>query len=76
MIARRPGVTEPGTKCNNIRLFIPVRQEIKKFLATLENYPFQQGVTVGGEGVNYRTLGNQAVLKHLDERDLIPRPAN
>ena len=57
-------------------LFIPVQQEIQQFLAAIEDYPFQEGVTVGGEGIKYRTLRNQAILKQLTEQGLAPRPGN
>lgn len=61
---------------DNIWLFIPIQEQIAGFAATFADYPFQEGVSVGGEGLNYRTLRNKAILKELGDKGLLSRPGN
>jgi arylsulfatase len=44
-------------------LFVPVQGKIKEFLATIPDFPFQQGSSLNAAGINYNTLRAQEVLK-------------
>lgn len=46
-------------------LFVPVQAKVQRFLASLNQYPFQQGISLNVAGINYQSL---AVKKALLER--------
>ena len=60
---------------DNIWLFVPVQNQIKRFLMTLPEYPFQQGGSLNAAGINYNSLkaaagleaaeGSGKVFRHL-----------
>lgn len=51
---------------DNIWLFVPVQAEVQKFLATIPDYPFQQGSSLNAAGINYQSLKALQVLKQLE----------
>jgi arylsulfatase len=50
---------------DNMWLFVPVGEEIKKFLATIPGYPFQEGQSLNAGGINYTSLKAFNILKQL-----------
>ena len=46
-------------------LFVPVQNQIKKFLQTIPDYPFQEGGVLNPSGLNYQTLKAAQALKAL-----------
>ena len=61
---------------DNIWTFVPAQNYIKKFLATLPDYPLQQGSSLNAAGINYTTLKAAAALKRLEDIETIVRPGN
>jgi len=61
---------------DNMWLFVPVQVEIQNFLATLEGYPFQEGMPLNAGGINYRSLKALKILDQIKEKGLIERPGN
>jgi arylsulfatase len=61
---------------DNIWLFVPIGQKIKEFLATIPQYPFQEGSGMQAANINYMTLKAAQVLKRLEEIESIPDPNN
>jgi arylsulfatase len=47
-------------------LFVPVGGIVKKFLASLEGYPFQAGSTLGPSGINYNSIKAMQILQQLE----------
>jgi arylsulfatase A-like enzyme len=58
---------------DNIWLFVPVQQKLGEFLATLPDYPFQQGSSLNAAGINYNSLQAMQALKQLKA---LSAPAN
>ncbi len=48
-------------------LFVPVQEQIKKFLATLPDYPFREGGSLNPSGINYQTLKAADALRRLQQ---------
>ena len=61
---------------DNMWLFVPVQVEIQKFLATLDGYPFQEGMPLNAGGINYRSIKALKILEQIKEKGLIERPGN
>ena len=61
---------------DNIWLFVPVQNQIKRFLMTLPEYPFQQGGSLSAGNINYNTLKAAAALKKLHEIETMGVPGN
>jgi arylsulfatase len=61
---------------DNIWLFIPVQAQIKQFLMTIPEYPFQEGGSLNAGGINYQTLKAAAALKRLQDIETIGAPRN
>ena len=57
-------------------LFVPVQIELKKFLATIPEYPFQEGGSLSASNINYMTLKASAALKRLQELESLSAPGN
>src|SRR5215831_536520 len=60
----------------NIWLFVPIQNEIKKFLSTIQEYPFQEGSSLNAAGINYQTLKVAQALKRLNELESLSSPSN
>lgn len=61
---------------DNMWLFVPVQVEIQKFLATMEAYPFQEGMALNAGGINYLSLKALKILDQIREKGLIDIPGN
>ena len=61
---------------DNIWLFVPVQAQIKKFLVTIPQFPFQEGSSLNAAGINYQTLKAAAALKRLNDLETLGHPAN
>jgi len=61
---------------DNMWLFVPVQGQIKKFLMTIPQFPFQEGGTLSAGGINYQTLKAAAALKRLNDLETIGAPGN
>ncbi len=51
---------------DNLWTFVPAQSFIRKFLATIPDYPFQQGSSLNAAGINYQTLRAAETLKRLE----------
>jgi arylsulfatase len=51
---------------DNLWTFVPAQVYIKKFLATIPDYPFQQGSSLNAAGINYQTIKAAQILKRLE----------
>jgi hypothetical protein len=56
---------------DNLWTFVPAQGFIKKFLATIPEYPVQEGSSINAAGINYNTLKTAAALKRLQELETI-----
>ncbi len=61
---------------DNMWLFVPVQVEIQKFLSTLADYPFQEGMSLNAGGINYQSIKALKILEQIEEKGLIERPSN
>ena len=61
---------------DNIWLFVPVQAQVKTFLATIPQYPFQEGSSLNAAGINYQTLKAAQALKRLQEIETLGAPHN
>jgi arylsulfatase A-like enzyme len=52
---------------DNMWLFVPVGGKVQEFVATLGDYPLQEGAAMSPSGINYNSLKASAVLKKLKE---------
>jgi arylsulfatase len=53
-----------------------VQAQIKKFLVTIPQFPFQQGSSLNAAGINYQTLKAAEALKRLNELESLGTPGN
>ena len=61
---------------DNMWLFVPIQKTIQEFLASLSDYPFQEGVTLNPGNINYQTLKAVTVLQRLKELNALGAPNN
>jgi arylsulfatase len=47
-------------------LNVPIRKEVEKFIATLADYPFQEGQNMNPAGFNYQTYKGMQMVKQLE----------
>ena len=47
-------------------LFVPVAVQVKRFLGSLQGFPFQQGGNLNPGNINYQTLKAASVLKQIE----------
>jgi arylsulfatase len=52
---------------DNMWLFVPIANEVKDFLGSLEGYPMQQGAGFSAAGINYNTLHMQKIIQKLEQ---------
>lgn len=50
-------------------IMAPIQDFIKKFLATIPEYPMQEGSSLNAGGINYQTLQALELLKTLQNLD-------
>ena len=61
---------------DNLWTFVPAQGYIKKFLATIPEYPFQEGSSLNAAGINYNSLKAAAAMKRLQEMESIALPGS
>lgn len=61
---------------DNMWIFVPVQMEVKRFLSTIPQYPFQEGNSLNMAGVNYTTLKAADAFKRLLKIETLVRPRN
>ena len=54
---------------DNMWLFIPDQNEIKPFLLTIEEYPYQEGFSLSASRINYRSLKVIKALQMFENMD-------
>jgi arylsulfatase len=59
---------------DNMWLFVPIQGKIKQFLATIPQYPFQEGSSLSAGNINYMTLKAAEALKRLQEMESFSNP--
>jgi len=52
---------------DNMWLFVPIQDQMRKFFVTLPDYPFQEGSSLSAAGINYNSLNAMKALKMLEE---------
>jgi arylsulfatase len=52
---------------DNIWLFIPVQRQLKSFLDTIPQFPFQQGSSLNAANIDYSTLATMQAMKRLQD---------
>ncbi len=52
---------------NTMWIFVPIQQRIAQFLATLEDYPLQEGSSLSASGINYNSLKAQTLMKRMQQ---------
>jgi len=52
---------------DNMWLFVPIQQKIGEFLATIPQYPFQEGASLSAAGIDYRSLKAYKAMQLLDQ---------
>ena len=50
------------------------KEYIKNFLATIPQYPFQEGSSLNAAGINYQSLKVAGALKRLEEIESLSPP--
>ncbi|MGB5814152.1 MAG: hypothetical protein WBI27_03020 [Thermoanaerobaculia bacterium] len=61
---------------DNMWIFVPIQTVIKEFLATILDYPFQEGSSLNAAGINYGTLKQMKAMERLQEIETLARPNN
>ena len=73
---RAPGESYIKWYAENIWLLEPIQNETKKFLSTIQEYPFQEGSSLNAAGINYQTLKAAQALKRLHDLESLSSPSN
>jgi hypothetical protein len=74
--APRESATYMRWYADNIWPFVPVQQQLKAFLTTLAEYPFQQGSSLNAAGINYNSLQAMQAMKRLHQLESLSSPTN
>jgi arylsulfatase A-like enzyme len=61
---------------DNMWIFVPIQGVLKEFLATIPDYPFQEGSSLNAAGINYQSLKQAGAMKRLQELETLSRPNN
>ncbi len=61
---------------DNMWTFVPAQSFIKKFLATIPEYPFQKGSSLTASGIGYNTFENMEAMKRLQQLETLTLPGN
>ena len=61
---------------DNMWTFVPAQNYIKKFLATIPEYPFQKGSSLTASGIGYNTFENMDAMKRLQQLETLTLPGN
>jgi arylsulfatase len=60
---------------DNLWTFVPAQEYIKKFVATIADYPYQEGSSLNAAGLNYQSLKAASAMKRLRELETLALPA-
>ncbi|BDD04928.1 arylsulfatase [Aureibacter tunicatorum] len=52
---------------DNMWLFVPIKDQIGKFFATLPGYPMQEGTSLNAGNISYQSLKMQKLIKQIEE---------
>jgi len=52
-------------------LFVPIQEEIREFIASMEGYPFREGSVLNASNINYQTLRAAQILQEITEKGII-----
>lgn len=61
---------------DNLWLFVPVGEQVKQFIGSIQDYPFQEGGGMNPSGINYKTMKAAGALKRLQGLESLGRPNN
>ena len=61
---------------DNLWLFVPIQSELERFLGSMKDYPFQEGLSLNVGDINYQSLKALQILQQITEKGLIERPGN
>ncbi len=61
---------------DNMWLFVPIQTKVAEFMATLDDYPFQEGLALNAAGINYNSLRAMKALKTLEQMKDAGFPVN
>lgn len=61
---------------DNLWLFVPIQLELEKFLGSMKEYPFQQGLSLNVGDINYQSLKALQIIQQLNDKGLLERPGN
>jgi hypothetical protein len=50
---------------------VPVQEEIRKFLLSLEGYPFREGQVLNASNIDYRSLKAMKILEEIRKKGII-----
>ncbi|MBD9676566.1 arylsulfatase [Pseudomonas sp. PDM18] len=61
-------------RADQLWLFVPIRAEIQKFMATIPQYPFQEGENLNPANINYQSLAAKQAMMRLQNLTAPPAP--
>ncbi|MEO0578724.1 MAG: sulfatase-like hydrolase/transferase, partial [Pseudomonadota bacterium] len=61
---------------NTMWIFVPIQQRVAAFLATLKDYPLQDGASLSASNINYTTLKAADILKRLGDLNSVAPSRN
>ncbi|MFJ3259502.1 arylsulfatase [Pseudomonas sp. NPDC086581] len=61
-------------RADQLWLFVPIRTEIQKFMATIPQYPFQEGENLNPANINYQSLAAKQAMMRLQNLTAPPAP--
>ncbi|MCY1285391.1 choline-sulfatase [compost metagenome] len=65
--ARRESSLSMRWAADQMWLFVPIQAEIQQFLATIPQYPFQEGVSLNPANISYQSLAVKRALSSLQK---------
>ncbi|MCY1261837.1 choline-sulfatase [compost metagenome] len=65
--ARRDSPMARRWAADQMWLFVPVQDKVKQFMATIPQYPFQEGVTFGVGNINYQSLAVRKAMMQVQQ---------
>jgi arylsulfatase len=53
---------------DNMWLFVPIQHQLESFFASMQGYPFQEGMALNPSNINYNTLKLKALMDRLQKQ--------
>jgi arylsulfatase A-like enzyme len=72
--ARRDSPMSTRWAADQMWLFVPIQEKIQAFMASIAQYPFQEGVSLNPANISYQSLAVKQAMMKLQK--LTPPPAN